>query len=182
MVTGDQEPSAAFHGLDREVATVITGWRPANWSTDKLAVLEPLLPDVRGWVAAAAPPNVTVCRRMLSAVAAITLWGWHRFGSIDKQLLWQSRNVEWWVMVGNAERSRHWRHNTRGVLRVWVKLSAEAAGVGCEFGGSSRCINLRSALRCEKYHLAFSPAGSGGGTGIAAGVPLRFPCVGSAGR
>lgn len=54
---------------------------------------------------------------MLSAVAAITLWGWHRFGSLDERLLWQSRNVEWWVMVVNAERSRHWKHNTRGVLR-----------------------------------------------------------------
>ena len=115
--THAQDLSVLFPGLADDVVATLVEWRPAGWPVVDSALLDPVLPQVRRWVAAAAPPNVTVCRRMLSAVAAITLWGWHRFGSVDERLLWQSRNVEWWVMVFNADRSRHWRHNTRGVLR-----------------------------------------------------------------
>ena len=117
MVTGHQDPAAVFLGLPDDVVATLVRWRPARTSAGDSALLETVLPEVRRWVAAAVPPDVAAARRMLRAVAAMTLWGCETFGFADERLLWQPRNVEWWVMVINADRSRHWRHNTRGVLR-----------------------------------------------------------------
>ena len=90
---------------------------PSGYSEAESALLDPVLPDMRRWVAATLPANVAMCLRMLRAVAAITLWSCHTLGSVDERFLWHPRNVEWWVMEGNAHRSRHWRHNTRWALR-----------------------------------------------------------------
>ena len=82
--------------------------------------MSPVLADqVRDWVSRAEPGSAATARRMLNAVGGIAGWAAERSGSPlpDMRLLFDPRNVDWWVNETNRRRSGHWRRTSRWLLR-----------------------------------------------------------------
>ena len=95
-----------------DVAGVLSAWCPPGMS--------PLLADqVRNWVSSAEPGNAATARRMLNAVGGIAGWVAERSGAEvpDVRLVFDPRNVDWWISETNRHRSRHWCRTSRWLLR-----------------------------------------------------------------
>ena len=73
---------------------------------------------VRDWVGAAAPSNVNLARRFLRATTGMVLWADRVLGRADVRVVLEPRNIDYWVMVVNAEQKPAWRETIRGSLRT----------------------------------------------------------------
>ena len=113
--------------LAPDVAKVLEHWHPQGWSDSDLQTLGLIRDTVRDWVVKAAPQNPHVARRLLRTTALLTLWAHRTLGTIDVRTVLDPRNVEYWVMKVNSDRSPVWRESTRGALRT-VGRAAYPAG------------------------------------------------------
>ena len=104
--------------LTPAVAKMLEHWRPQGWCDSDLQTLGLVRDTVRDWVVRAAPRNPHVARRMLRASAMLAVWAHQTWGTTDVGTVLDPRNVEYWVMSVNADRSAGWRENTRGALRT----------------------------------------------------------------
>lgn len=93
-------------------------WRPTNWEATDVRTLEPMLPSVRDWVAAAEPSSAKRARHMLVLTARFVVWARRMLGTTDVRSVFYPDNVEFFSMVVNAHRRASWRESTRGVLRA----------------------------------------------------------------
>lgn len=102
-------------GVEPAVAEVLARWRPAEDVDDEALGL--VLPLIRDWVMAATPVDGHDTRRLMRAVTGVAMWVYSTTGFSNVGTVLNPDSIETWVMVVNAQRSRVWRHDTRGVLR-----------------------------------------------------------------
>ena len=113
--------------LAPDVSRVLEDWHPHGWSDTDVRTLEVVRDTVRDWVAAAAPRNPDVARRLLRATALLAVWAYRTYGTTKVDTVLDPRNVEYWVMNVNFHRPPGWRENARGALRA-VGRAAHPAG------------------------------------------------------
>ena len=102
--------------LSQPVAAVIESWRPAGLDAEQREALPVVMPNVRCWVASAAPATVKTARTLLWATTRLAVWAYLTLDSVDPTIVLHPHNVQHFVSHVNGHRPQPWRHAARSAL------------------------------------------------------------------
>ena len=103
--------------LSPPVEEVLQSWRPARLDPEDQAVVGRVLPHVRVWVAAAAPPTANEARRLLWPTLRLAAWAYRTVGSTDPEIVLHPHNIEHWANHAQQHRPNRWRCKARSLVR-----------------------------------------------------------------
>lgn len=100
-----------------EAAAAVAAWQPSMPDDDDLAHLEPLLPQIRGWVAVVSPQGRPYARLLMYVASRILVWTSRQYGFVDAASVLSPETVESNVIDAEAGRSVGWKRTVRAALR-----------------------------------------------------------------